>query len=160
MTAIKRILVPTDFSEASRDALRYACKLADACGASLDVFHAIETPYFTGGYMEMYPAPPDFIEKLEQAARAEMEKSLTPEQVARYRVMFALRLGSPAHEILDYVRARPEIDLIVMATHGRGSVARLMMGSVTDKVVRAAPCPVLTVRDLEASRARITHEAA
>ena len=160
MTAIKTMLVPTDFSEPSRDALRYACKLADACGASLEVFHAIETPYFTGGYMEMYASPPDFMEKLEQAARAEMEKSLTPEQVARYRVTFTLRLGTPAHEILNYVRTRPEIDLIVMATHGRGSVARLMMGSVTDKIVRAAPCPVLTIRDLEASRARMPHQAA
>lgn len=160
MAAIKTILVPTDFSEASRQALQYACMLADISGASLEVFHAVETPYVTGGYMEMYAPPPDLFESAERAGRIELEKTLTPEQVAKYRVNFVLRLGSPAHELLGYLRDRPTIDLVVMATHGRGAVARLMMGSVADKVVRSAPCPVVTIRDLEASAARLANRAA
>jgi nucleotide-binding universal stress UspA family protein len=160
MAAIKTILVPTDFSEAAREALRYACMLADVSGASLEVFHAVETPYLTGGYMEVYVAPPDLFEKVEAAARTELEKWLPAEQITKYRVKFVLRIGSPAQEVLSYLRERPDIDLVVMATHGRGAVTRLMMGSVTDKVVRSAPCPVVTIRDLEASRARLTNRAA
>lgn len=154
MSIINTILVPTDFSEASRQALQYACMLADASGASLEVFHAVETPYVTGGYMELYATPPDLLEQVEHAAQRELERTLTPEQVDRYRARFVLRVGGAAREILAYVRDHPGIDLIVMATHGRGGVARLMMGSVTDKVLRSAPCPVLTVRDLDALRAR------
>jgi len=58
-----------------------------------------------------------------------------------------LQLGVPSSEILDRLHEEPAIDLVVMATHGRGGVARLVMGSVADKIVRAAPCPVLTLRE-------------
>lgn len=159
MAAINKILVPTDFSDASKHALEYACMLADTTGAALEVFHTVETPYLTGGYMELYAAPPDYLERLERAARTELEKSLTPEQTAKYRVNFVLRLGGPAHEILLYLKEHPEIDLVVMATHGRGAVARLMMGSVADKVVRSAACPVVTIRELDGWRAQ-GHRAA
>ena len=57
------------------------------------------------------------------------------------------RLGNPAAEILDRLEEEPNIDLVVMATHGRGGVARLLMGSVTEKIIRSAPCPVLTLRE-------------
>jgi universal stress protein A len=157
MAAVNTILVPTDFSEASRHALQYACVLANATGASMALLHTIETPYVTGGYMELYAAPPDYMEKLHEAARVELEQMLTAEEIAKYRVTFAIRIGTPSHEILSYLGDRPEIDLIVMATHGRGGVARLMMGSVADKVLRAARCPVLTIRDLDFSHA---HRAA
>ena len=154
MGAIKTILVPTDFSDASRQALQYACMLADASGASIEVFHAVETPYVTGGYMELYGTPPDLMEQVEKAAKLELERTLTPEQVQKYHANFVLRVGGAAREVLAYLRDNPNIDLIVMATHGRGGVARLMMGSVTDKVLRSAPCPVLTIRDFEALRGR------
>jgi nucleotide-binding universal stress UspA family protein len=72
---------------------------------------------------------------------------------ARYRATLVLRKGAPAQEILAYLREHDDIDLIVMATHGRGGVARLMMGSVADKIVRAAPCPVVTIRASEATEA-------
>ena len=61
--------------------------------------------------------------------------------------MLSTRLGVPGSEILDRLGEDPKIDLIVMATHGRGGVARLVMGSVTDKIIRSAPCPVLTIRE-------------
>jgi universal stress protein A len=146
MTRIKNILVPVDFSDASKQALRYACELADTVEASLHVLHAVENPYLRGGYMEFYTPPQEFFEQVEQEARHQLETLLTKEEQARYGAVLVHRTGLPAQEILNYVRAQGHIDLIVMATHGRGGVVRLMMGSVADKVVRAAPCPVLTLR--------------
>ena len=146
MTRIKNILVPVDFSNASKHALRYACELADTFEATLHVLHAVENPYRAGGYTEFYALPPEFFDQVEQEARKQLETLLTREERARYGAVLVYRTGVPATEILDYVRAEGNIDLIVMATHGRGGVARLMMGSVADKVVRGAPCPVLTLR--------------
>jgi nucleotide-binding universal stress UspA family protein len=96
--------------------------------------------------MEFYPPPPELFEQIEREAQRQLETQLSSEEQARYGAVLVDRTGMPAHEILDYVRSQGHIDLIVMATHGRGGVARLMMGSVTDKVVRGAPCPVLTLR--------------
>ena len=71
---------------------------------------------------------------------------LSEEEKAKYQPKLVYRTGATADEILDYLREQGDIDLVVMATHGRGGAARLMMGSVADKIVRAAPCPVLTIR--------------
>jgi universal stress protein A len=160
MAAIKTILVPTDFSEASRQALRYACSLADAVGASLHILHVMENPYFAGGYMEVYAPPQEYFEQVEEQARKGLEAALTDGERQKYRAILVRRSGSPANEILSYLRERGDIDLVVMATHGRGGVSRLMMGSVADKIVRAAPCPVVTIRDLEGSPARRATQAA
>jgi nucleotide-binding universal stress UspA family protein len=146
MAAIKKILVPTDFSGASRHALDYARGLADTLGASLVILHAIENPYLPGGYMEFYPPPGDLYEMVERQGMQDLESLLSAEERERFHAMFVLRHGRAAHEILEYIREQNDIDLVVMATHGRGGVARLMMGSVTDRVVRTAPCPVITVR--------------
>ena len=70
---------------------------------------------------------------------------MTGDEKKTYSAVIATRMGYAATEILDYVRDHGAIDLIVIATAGRGAVSRLMMGSVTDKIVRTAPCPVLTV---------------
>src|SRR5437867_4435888 len=120
MTRIKNILVPVDFSEASKQALRYACELADTFEASLHVLHAVENPYLPGGYMEFYPPPAEFFDQIERDARKQLETLLTSEEKARYGAVLVHRTGVPAQEILDYVRGQGHIDLIVMATHGRG----------------------------------------
>jgi nucleotide-binding universal stress UspA family protein len=146
MRPINVILVPTDFSAASDRALAYACALADTCGASLHLLHVIEDPFAGGAYMGMMSAPPEgHFEHLDLHARMRLQSLLAEEQQRRYALVSATRMGSAAAEIVDYVRNHPAIDLIVIATAGRGAVARLMMGSVTDKVMRTAPCPVLTV---------------
>lgn len=146
MTPVKIILVPTDFSPASKRALRYACKLADALGASLHIIHVLENPFTHGAFGGMYAPPPgDLLEELDRRTRAELESQLSAEDKAKYSAVFLLRAGAPAHEILESLNEQGAIDLVVMATAGRGGVARLMMGSVADKIVRAAPCPVLTL---------------
>ena len=161
MQAIKIILVPTDFSAASKRALRYACKLADATGASIHLIHVMDNRYVPSVLPGHFaPLPAGFLEELDQRTRAELESQLTPEEKAKYCVEFVLRMGPPAHEILEYLNDQEAIDLVVMATAGRGGVARLMMGSVADKIVRAAPCPVLTLHPPEHVAVGTTYRAA
>lgn len=146
MGFIRTILVPIDFSAASATALEYARELADACGASLHLLHIVENPFAPGAFMEMYTPPPgDYVGALEKDARARLQTVITETEKARYRAVLLTRIGSPAREILAYLQEHGAIDLVVMATSGRGGVARLMMGSVTDRMVRGAPCPVLTI---------------
>ena len=146
MSLITNILVPLDFSAPSREALRYACGLADAVGASLHVLHAVQTPLMPGGSIELPLPDPWLIEQLEEEGRTLLDASLTDAQKQAYRAVLVQRSGDAGREILDYVRERGDIDLIVMATHGRGGISRFMMGSVADHVIREAPCPVLTLR--------------
>ena len=161
MAPIKVILVPTDFSPASTRALRYACNLADATGASLRIIHVLHNLSVPNAVLGYYaPLPAEWLEGLDRCARAELESLLTPEQKAKYSAQFILRMGPPAGEILDYLNDEEAIDLVVMATAGRGGVARLMMGSVADKIVRSAPCPVLTIHPPEHEAAGTTDRAA
>ena len=144
--AITTILVPTDFSAASARALAYARDLAALCGASLHLLHVIEVPAITVGYIDAYTAPPpDYLESLVRASHNRLAELLSSEDKERFHAVLADRMGSPAREILDYIDGHPEINLVVMATEGRGAVARLMIGSVAGKVVRAARCPVLAI---------------
>lgn len=160
MQLIKTILVPMDFSAASKRALRYACDVADAVGASLHIIHVLENPFAPGAFMETYTPPGDYLENLDRQARAELEAQLTTEEKAQYSAVLILRLGAPAQEILQYLKEHGAIDLVVMATAGRGGVARLLMGSVADKIVRAAPCPVLTLHPQDRADAGSTFRAA
>jgi nucleotide-binding universal stress UspA family protein len=144
MSAFKSILVPTDFSEGSKAALTYARSLADAAGASLCILHAFDPwpiQYAESGYF-----PADFLEQLEQEARSRLDEALNADERRRYNAETVLIKGPAPKAILSYLNEHRDVDLVVMATHGRGGVARLMMGSVADKVVRAAPCPVVTIR--------------
>jgi len=142
MQAVNSILVPVDFSAGSKHALAYAMRVAGTLGASLHVIHVLDDSFAVAGYLETYAG--DYMEAAARQAGAELEALLTPEQKARYSAALAVRIGKPAHEILAYLAEHREIDLVLMASAGR-RVARLMMGSVTDNVVRAAPCPVLTL---------------
>lgn len=145
---IKHILVPTDFSAGSQEAVRYAYDLAVAIDATLHVMHVLENPFAPGAFMEMYTPPsPEYFLDMERQAESRLKAALSPDQQARVRAVLTTRLGVPATEILDRLQADPPIDLLVMATHGRGGVARFVMGSVTDKIIRSAPCPVLTIRE-------------
>ena len=161
MGAIHTILVPTDFSPASAHALRYARELADAFGASLHVLHVVENPFAPGAFMEMYTPPPgDYLVMLETEAGKHLDSVLTEEEKVRYSAVLALRIGTPAQQILEYLQEHGAIDLVVMATTGRGGVARLMLGSVTDRLVRSAPCPVLTIHPHDPEQPRARHRAA
>ena len=138
MADVKAILVPSDFSETSDAALTYAISMAQTFGARLYLLHV---PGKNGENIEMnFP-----VGRFEKTARERLGAVLTPEEIERLRPEYAMRIGVPAEEIVRYADAR-DIDLIIMGTHGRSGVAHLLMGSVAEHVVRAAPCPVLLVR--------------
>jgi nucleotide-binding universal stress UspA family protein len=150
---ISRILVPIDLSDASSHALDFAARLAADIGApAMEALHVVETPYLTGADLELTPAA-DLHAWAEQETRAFVDRHLESRPPGGQGSGVAVHLvtGSPAREILRFLKERPDIDLVVMATHGRGRMARLMLGSVADKVVRAAACPVITIREARSS---------
>ena len=146
MFAIKTILVPTDFSEASEAALSYAKALAEAFSSSLHLVHVMEDLLAHAWAAEVYVASmPSLREEIEKEATERLGAMLTDEERQRLHVTTAIIAGNPFLEIIRYARAQ-SADLIVLGTHGRGPIAHMLLGSVAEKVVRKAPCPVLTVR--------------
>jgi nucleotide-binding universal stress UspA family protein len=152
MIQLKRILFPTDFSGASERAREYALVLAERFEAELHLLHVIHDwvermPEFGMGlsvpaYAEQGPARR---RALEESAIRQLT-ALTPSGWSeQHRVTIAIKEGQPFVEIVKYAREH-EIDMIVIGTHGRGAVAHALLGSVAERVVRKAPCPVLTVR--------------
>ena len=147
MVTLKRILVATDFGEASEVALAYGRELARTFGARLDVLHVAEDIYARVFAADGYIAPyPELQREIEEGAKKRVDALLSDEDRVLLGGKAAMRTSNtPALEIVSYAR-EANVDLIVMGTHGRGPMAHLLMGSVAERVVRTAPCPVLTVR--------------
>jgi nucleotide-binding universal stress UspA family protein len=143
---IKRILVPTDFSEPSEAALVYARTLARQFGATFHLLHVLEAPVVTGPFSrQVYiPETPGTVNYLVRDAKLRLARRLLPSDKARYKATKELIVGLAAKTIVQYA-AEQKFDLIVMGTHGRTGLGHLIMGSVAEHVVRAAPCPVMTV---------------
>lgn len=155
-----RILVPTDFSLPSDAALATAKELAAQFAASIHVIHVLHDPYATAVYAsDVYGYLPS---GLKESWRLEAQKNLdalwTPAERARFHVTTDVIFGSPAAAIVEYARDNA-MNLIVMGTHGRGVVAHLLLGSVAERVVRTAECPVLTVRGPAAALATLAPES-
>jgi nucleotide-binding universal stress UspA family protein len=150
MIALKRILVATDFGAAAEVALNYGREFARTFGANLDVLHVCDSVAARGfgadGFM------PDFEvlqREVDTAARTRFDALLTDEDRAALNANAVLRTSAtPALAIVDYAK-ESGADLLLMGTHGRGAMAHLFMGSVAERVVRFAGCPVLTVRHPE-----------
>ncbi len=146
MIRLKRILVPTDFSDHSEVAVRYGCELAAKFGAELHLLHIVElTPlmYGEGAFYTQETAEQmtqDSNQRLEKLPEGSFRESLDITRITRD--------GHPLPEICGYAREN-DIDLIVLGTHGRGAIAHMLLGSVAEKVVRKAPCPVMTVHNPE-----------
>jgi nucleotide-binding universal stress UspA family protein len=150
MILLKRILVATDFSAPSDAALAYGREFARTFNAQLVVVNVTDNVMaraFAGdGYVFSDPA---MQRDIEAAARKQIDALLSDEDRDQLRAQgVVLTSNTPYVAIVEYA-ANNNIDLIVMGTHGRGAVAHLLMGSVAERVVRTAPCPVLTVRHPE-----------
>jgi nucleotide-binding universal stress UspA family protein len=143
MIDVKNILLPTDFSEPALAATRYALEFARRFKAALHLLHVIEDPVLYLPMFESYPLPSR--EEFEEFARTRLANWILPEDADGVDIQLSWVHGKPFVEILRAATAR-EADLIVLGTHGRGMAAHLLVGSVAEKVVRKAPCPVLTVR--------------
>ena len=142
---LQNICVAVDFSDTSAAALDYAKALADAFGARLHLLHVLVNWVPDGDF----PVSPQFYIGLEESARKQLNSLLSTDEQIKYQAKLALISGlSEFVEIVRYARDN-NIDLLVLGTHGRGAIAHMLMGSVAEKVVRKAPCPVLTVRHPE-----------
>jgi nucleotide-binding universal stress UspA family protein len=147
MITLKNVLVATDFSEPSGTALEYGRTLARTFGAALHVVHVFENSYvlaepMAAGYAAI---PQEFEDSARQRLNATLEEADVRELNGRAKFLTA---GNVAAAIAGYAKDE-HIDLIVMGTHGRTGWSHLLLGSVAEKVVRMAPCPVLTVRHPE-----------
>lgn len=148
MLVIKNILVATDFSTPSDVALNYARDLCRSYDAAMHVLHVVDdvtTRYST----EMGFAFPDLQTGLEETARKQLDALVTNDDRQSIRVVPAVRVAPSAADGITRYAVENLIDLIVVGTHGRGALKQLLMGSVAERVVRTAPCPVLTVRERE-----------
>lgn len=146
MIQLKRILVPVDFSEHSTQALKYGCALAEKFSAELHLLHVMQDLVAMVPEPGLaFPPPGNYMEELKVSADTALQKLPDPDWSVPCAVVRATRQGPPFLEIVRYAR-ESEIDLIVLGTHGRSGLAHVLMGSVAEKVVRKAPCPVLTVR--------------
>jgi nucleotide-binding universal stress UspA family protein len=152
---IKTILVPTDFSEPSAAALAYAKQLADAFRSSIHLLYVTQNLTEQSWAAEGHPrALAEILGQLKLQAQRNLAQALTASDRKKYRAKLVVEVGVPFSRILQYAK-RHSVDLIVIGTHGRGAVARAIVGSVTERVVRFAPCPVLAVREQDGrSRSR------
>ena len=150
MITLNSILVATDFGEASDAALRYGRELAERFGATLHVLHVAENVAIATLGAETFAAvAPQLQDELEANARYALDEALiVSDNCGPVTRPVVLTSSSPAFAIVDYARDH-DIGLIVIGTNGRGALEHLLMGSVAERVVRFAPCPVLTVRHPE-----------
>ena len=149
MVDIKNILYPTDFSEHSLVALPMALDLADRYGATLHCLHALDLGhefFLASGYIAPFPIDEASIQSSveEHLDRFVQEHIQIEGRPLRQQVV----LGNPYLEIIRYCQEE-KIDLIVLGTHGHSALGSILLGSVAEKVVRKAPCPVLTIRHPE-----------
>ena len=143
---VRRVLTPIDFSDASETALRHAKELALTYGAEIDLLHVVDAPLYPSIYDDSVDMPG-------QEVLAEAEQGLADlarEIVGVEHAMAEVVTGHPVNEILRYVEAN-EVDLLVIATHGRTGLNRLLIGSVAERVVRQSPIPVFLVKPERAS---------
>ena len=148
MIVLKNILVATDYSESAAVALAYGRDLARTFGARLHVVHMVEDVMLRYS-PEVGFASPELQKNLETAARRDLDRLITEDDRRTLTVIPAVQscVNIPA-AIVDYAKANT-IDLIITGTHGRGAVKHFLMGSVAERVVRTATCPVLTVHAKE-----------
>lgn len=149
MITLKNILVATDFGEASDAALAYGRALARNFDARLHVLHVVGNTLAVAGAEGYAFDASELQSEMEEAARKKLAEIVGEDDRGELKAQTLLRVsGTPALAIVTYAK-EANIDLIIVGTHGRGGMAHLFMGSVAERVVRTAFCPVLTVRHPE-----------
>jgi universal stress protein A len=142
---IRHLLVPTDFSEGSKQALENALGLAQTFGAKPTLLHVVELPsYLTDAHTPVHLSLA-ICDAMQGSAQRELAHLLPEGRGAAVEVAHQVALGVPRQKILETAVAE-QVEWIVMATHGRTGLSHLLMGSVAERVVRTAPCPVRTIR--------------
>jgi nucleotide-binding universal stress UspA family protein len=145
---IKKILCPVDFSECSEHAIQYAVALATAYQAEIKLVHAMDIAASVFSYSELDMPDPAFASQLLAEFTQRLEELAGKVRSQHEPVTSAVLHGRPFLEIINCAKDW-QADIIVIGTHGRSGLEHMLIGSVAEKVVRKAPCPVLTVRHPE-----------
>ena len=149
MLPIKKIVVPTDFSEPAREGFRRACEMAEHFGAELLVVHVnAPVPVIPAGHGAVPFNVEGYRQEVEKLSKKNLEDFIKEEKIESVAVTPLNREGEVAEEIVRTARDNAA-NLIVMATHGYSGWKKFILGSVTEKVVRIATVPVLTIREPE-----------
>lgn len=143
---IKKILVPIDFSDYSKGALKYAVNFAKVFNAEMYLIYVVEPVIYPPDFSMGQIAIPSVSVELDVRAKEELTKLSEQEIPADLKKQIIIKTGKPFVEIIE-TAAQEDIDLIIIATHGHSGVEHILFGSTAEKVVRKAPCPVLTLRE-------------
>ncbi len=144
MTRFNKVLIPTDFSDPSREAARVGVGLV-AEGGTVILCHVVDDTPLTYGYVGVTLSQPELQSRLAREAENELETFSVPETPSGVRVERRILHGNPFVSLVQFAREE-NVDLIVIGTHGRTGLRHILIGSVAEKVVRKAYCPVLVVR--------------
>lgn len=143
---IKKILVPIDFSDYSKSSLKYAANFANKFNAGITLIYVVEPVIYPPDFSMGQIAIPSVNVEWDLKAKEELDKLGKQEIPESITVSTIIKTGKPFLEIID-TAAEVNIDLIIIATHGHSGVEHILFGSTAEKVVRKAPCPVLTLRE-------------
>lgn len=142
---LKKILVPIDFSDHSKKALRYALPFARQFKAQLELMYVVEPTIYPSDFGFGQVGFPDVEKELHEKATLELRELIESNVPKTMKCTAVVSTGIPFVEITTFAQAE-EIDLIIVATHGRTGVEHILFGSTAEKIIRKAPCPVLVVR--------------
>ena len=145
-TTIKKVLVPIDFSDYSKSALKYAVNFAKSFNADIILIYVVEPVIYPPDFSMGQIAMPSINTEWDDRAKDELQKLAKSEIAEIANVKTIIKTGKPFVEIIETAKEE-NIDLIIIATHGHSGVEHILFGSTAEKVVRKAPCPVLTLRE-------------
>lgn len=148
MPQIKRIVVPVDFSEYSKRAFRYSIDFAQTFGAEMILVYVVEPVIYPADFSFGQVALPSMEHELQQRSQEQLAALIAKEVPQGVHARSVIRSGKPFVEIIQLAKEE-EADLIIIATHGHSGIEHVLFGSTAEKVVRKAPCPVLSIRSPE-----------
>jgi nucleotide-binding universal stress UspA family protein len=146
MLTFKKILVPIDFSEYSLQALKYVADFAKVFDSEVLLIYVVEPIIYPPDLSIGQIALPTLNYQVDEKAKEELDRVAKEELDPNTTVQTIVKLGKPYLEILEVAKVE-DVDLIIISTHGHTGVEQILFGSTADKVVRKAPCPVLTLRE-------------
>lgn len=143
---IKKVLVPVDFSDYSKNALTYAINFVQHFKAEIHLIYVVEPVIYPPDFSMGQIAIPSVDLEMDKRAREELENLSEKQIPGEIRKNLIVKTGKPFIEIIE-TAAEISADLIIIATHGHSGMEHILFGSTAEKVVRKAPCPVLTIRE-------------
>jgi nucleotide-binding universal stress UspA family protein len=146
--SLKQILVPIDFSDYSKKALKYAFRFAEQFGASLALLYVVEPTVYPADFSFGQVGFPNVEDELRKKGEEELQTMIAETLKGLVPASAVVKTGLPFVEVTAYA-AEHDIDLIIVATHGHTGVEHILFGSTAEKIVRKASCPVLVVREKE-----------